>query len=177
MLEQVHLRLLPCPRGLPHSIDGSACLPRSIGVGFHDFTFEACSSFTHVTAYQIVRPPKVDFVTRLQSGRLNPSKLLVSYRALPMAARVGPSPTGDLPLGARDRAAARALRHKDQVTFPRAPLQSRKVGFPDSGFGLGFPRVVFPNRWSLSARSHTPQPHTVYLAARPDIHGSSDFHR
>ena len=77
----------------------------------------------------------------------------------------------------RDRAAARALCHKDQVTFPRAPLQSRKVGFPDSGFGLGFPRVVFPNRWSLSARSHTPQPHTVYLAARPDIHGSSDFHR
>ena len=103
VLEQVHLRLLPCPRGLPHSTDGSACLPRSIGVGFHDFTFEACSSFTHVTAYQIVRPPKVDFVTRLQSGRLNPSKLLVSYRALPMAARVGPSPTGDLPLGARGR--------------------------------------------------------------------------
>ena len=26
----------------------------------------------------------------------------------------------------------------DSVTFPRAPLQSRKVGFPDSGFDLGF---------------------------------------
>jgi hypothetical protein len=85
-------------------------------------------------------------------------------------------PTGQSALG-RDRAAARALRHKDQVTFPRAPRQSWKVGFPDSGFGLGFPRVVFPNRWSLSARSHTPQPHAVYLAARPVIHGSSDFHR
>ena len=34
----------------------------------------------------------------------------------------------------------------DQVTFPRAPLQSRKVGFPDSGFRLGFPRQVFPRR-------------------------------
>src|SRR5215469_9028212 len=29
---------------------------------------------------------------------------------------------------------------KDRVTFPRAPLQSRKVGFPDSGFDLGFSR-------------------------------------
>ena len=38
--------------------------------------------------------------------------MLVNYRALPMAARVGPSPTGDLPLGARDRAEARALRHE-----------------------------------------------------------------
>jgi len=27
---------------------------------------------------------------------------------------------------------------RDVVTFPRAPLQSRKVGFPDSGFDLGF---------------------------------------
>src|SRR5712692_4249164 len=27
---------------------------------------------------------------------------------------------------------------RDRVTFPRAPLQSRKVGFPDSGFGPGF---------------------------------------
>jgi hypothetical protein len=32
----------------------------------------------------------------------------------------------------------------DKVTFPRAPLQSRKVGFPDSGFRLGFPREAFP---------------------------------
>ena len=31
-----------------------------------------------------------------------------------------------------------------KVTFPRAPLQSRKVGFPDSGFRLGFPREAFP---------------------------------
>jgi len=91
-------RLLPCPTR------PSPFLSR---VGIRNFTFEACSSFTHLTAYQIVRPPKVDFVTRLQFGRLNPSQLLVSYRALPMAARVGPSPTGDLPLGARDRAPAR----------------------------------------------------------------------
>jgi hypothetical protein len=35
---------------------------------------------------------------------------------------------------------------KDKVTFPRAPLQSRKVGFPDSGFDLGYPREAFPRR-------------------------------
>ena len=32
------------------------------------------------------------------------------------------------------------------TTFPEAPLQSRKVGFPDSGFDLGYPREVFPKR-------------------------------
>ena len=30
------------------------------------------------------------------------------------------------------------------VTSPEAPLQSRKVGFPDSGFRLGFPQEAFP---------------------------------
>ena len=30
------------------------------------------------------------------------------------------------------------------ATFPEAPLQSRKVGFPNSGFRLGFPREAFP---------------------------------
>jgi hypothetical protein len=32
------------------------------------------------------------------------------------------------------------------ATFPEAPLQSRKVGLPDSGFDLGYPREVFPPR-------------------------------
>ena len=56
--------------------------------------------------------------------------------------------TGQAPRG-RDRAEARAPRRRDQVTFPRAPLQSRKVGFPDSGFDLGFPREVFPRLMEL----------------------------
>jgi hypothetical protein len=41
-------------------------------------------------------------------------------------------------VGIDPRRAHRAMKGK--VTFPRAPLQSRKVGFPDSGFRLGFPR-------------------------------------
>src|ERR1700680_2265172 len=51
-------------------------------VGIHDFTFEACSSFTRVTACQVAHPPEVGFVTRLQSDRLpvgQPVRLLVSY--------------------------------------------------------------------------------------------------
>jgi len=39
-------------------------------VGIHDFTFEACSSFTCVTACQVAHPPCVRFVTRLRSDQL-----------------------------------------------------------------------------------------------------------
>jgi len=39
-------------------------------VGVHIAAFEACSSFTRVTACQITRPPCVDFVARFRSTRL-----------------------------------------------------------------------------------------------------------
>ena len=39
------------------------------------------------------------------------------------------------PVGIEPRRAHRV--RNDKVTFSRAPLQARKVGFPDSGFGLG----------------------------------------
>ena len=50
-------------------------------VGVHDFTFEACSGFTRVTACRFAQPPEVAFVTRLQPGpaRRRP-KPLVSYQ-------------------------------------------------------------------------------------------------
>jgi len=38
--------------------------------GIHIGPFEACSSFTHITARQIARPPYVDFVTRFRPARL-----------------------------------------------------------------------------------------------------------
>jgi hypothetical protein len=45
----------------------------------------------------------------------------------------------------------------DKVTFPRAPLQSRKVGFPDSGFDLDYPRKAFPRRMKLKrSLAYTP---------------------
>ena len=50
-------------------------------VGVHDFTFEACSGFTRVTACRVAQPPWVAFVTRLRPGpaRRRP-KPLVSYQ-------------------------------------------------------------------------------------------------
>src|SRR5215471_21680549 len=50
-------RLLPHPSGLP---------PIAWRVGIRDFTFEACSGFTHVTARPVAQPPKAAFVTRLR---------------------------------------------------------------------------------------------------------------
>src|SRR5260370_12378188 len=56
---------MPCP--LPRWTRTGAsvgCYPVPLGpsplfrrVGVHDFTFEACSGFTHVTACQIAQPP------------------------------------------------------------------------------------------------------------------------
>jgi hypothetical protein len=38
-------------------------------VGVHDFTFEACSSFTRVTACKVAHPPFVGFIARLRPNR------------------------------------------------------------------------------------------------------------
>jgi len=38
-------------------------------VGIHDFTFEACSSFTRVTACKVAHPPFVGFIARLRPNR------------------------------------------------------------------------------------------------------------
>jgi len=54
-------------RLLPHPARPS---PYSRRVGIRDFTFEACSGFTHITARWIAQPPKAAFVTRLRPGRL-----------------------------------------------------------------------------------------------------------
>ena len=69
---------MPCP--LPRWTETGApvgCFPVPRGpspllrrVGVHNFTFEACSGFTHITACRIAQPPKAAFVTRLRSARL-----------------------------------------------------------------------------------------------------------
>src|ERR1035437_3733490 len=57
------------PRSLPRrieqvrlSIASLSVLPSPVNgrVGIHDFTFEACSSFTHVAACQVAGPPIAD---------------------------------------------------------------------------------------------------------------------
>jgi len=72
-----HLPGVPCP--LPRriewvhiSIASPFVLPSPLcrRVGIRDFTFEACSGFTHVTARRVARPPTAAFVTRLRSSQL-----------------------------------------------------------------------------------------------------------
>jgi hypothetical protein len=62
-------------------------------VGVHDFTFEACSGFTRVTARRIAQPPKAAFVTRLQPGQL-PNQAACQLPELPTSLRVDSSSTG-----------------------------------------------------------------------------------
>ncbi len=46
--------------------------------GIRDFTFEACSGFTRVTARRIAQPPQAAFEARLRPGRL-PARPLAGY--------------------------------------------------------------------------------------------------
>ena len=59
-------------------------------VGVHVFTFEACSSFTHVTACRVARPPYAGFVTsssqpvsQLRCSLATKPNQLLSGRVLP----------------------------------------------------------------------------------------------
>ena len=54
------------------SITSPSARPSPIAgrVGIRDFTFEACSGFTQVTARPVAQPPKAAFVTRLRPSQL-----------------------------------------------------------------------------------------------------------
>jgi hypothetical protein len=65
-------------------------------VGIHDFTFEACSSFTHVTACKIACPPKSGLLSRGSDLASYPAKPLGSYHVSPTTTWVDPPSTGDL---------------------------------------------------------------------------------
>ena len=73
------------PRSIPRRIEqvrlstsSLFVLPSPVNgrVGIRDFTFEACSSFTHVAAYQIA--------ARLKSGHLSRGSDPVSYPTKPL---------------------------------------------------------------------------------------------
>src|SRR5262245_29305724 len=68
--------------------------PNGRRVGIRIVTFEACSGFTRVTTRRIAQPPKVTFVTRLQSRQL-PSEATRQLPDLSTIIRVEPSSTGD----------------------------------------------------------------------------------
>ena len=85
---------MPCP--LPRWTGTGAsvgCYPVPLGpsplfrrVGVHDFTFEACSGFTHVTACRIAQPPKGGLCHEASArpvARSNRSSATRVYRQLP----------------------------------------------------------------------------------------------
>ena len=89
----------------PTPMDRSGCIRRLLPhrtrpspfpsrVGVHDFTFEACSGFTHVTAHRIARPPKAAFVTRLRPAG-SPQQAARQLPDQPTTLWVDPSSTGD----------------------------------------------------------------------------------
>jgi hypothetical protein len=79
-------------------------------VGIHDFTFEACSGFTRVTARWIAQPPEAAFVTRLRSGQL-PDRTACQLPELPTSLRMDSSSTG-------------ATRLRDAHWIPGSPLRA-----------------------------------------------------
>jgi hypothetical protein len=70
-------------------------------VGVHDFTFEACSSFTHVTACKIAGPPKGGRLSRGFGPASYPTAPLGSYHVSPTTTWMDPPSISDLrPWGA-----------------------------------------------------------------------------
>src|ERR1017187_2682800 len=78
------------PRSVPRrieqvrlSISSLFVLPSPVNrrVGIRNFTFEACSSFTHVAAYQIAARLKADICPEAPDPVSYPTKPLGSYHA------------------------------------------------------------------------------------------------
>jgi hypothetical protein len=108
--------------------------PNGRRVGIRIVTFEACSSFTHVTAHRIAQSPKATFVTRLQPCRL-PSRAARQLPDQSTILRVESSSTDDSRLrGARRVEDGRGnLGHSATPRFP-SPLIEPDV--PISGIRL-----------------------------------------
>jgi hypothetical protein len=104
-------------------------------------TFEACSSFTHVTACRIAHPPFVGFITRLRPAPVSRLRTLASYQVLPTTAWMGPSPTGIPRLwGALHRILCTDLQEVTDtaiVSGSRIFIGSRKE-FCKAAMGAGF---------------------------------------
>ena len=77
---------------LPAASPDRAAFPYSERVGVHNFPFEACSGFTHVTARRFAPPPKATFVAGLRYCRL-PDRTACQLPGQPTIARVGLAPT------------------------------------------------------------------------------------
>src|SRR5712692_7378376 len=108
-------------------------------VGIHDFTFEACSSFTRVTACKIARPPKGGLLSRGFDPVSYPTAPPGSYHVSPTTTWMDPPSTGDLRRwGARRVEEGRwtGTYWQPVVSLPRS--SNRTYGFPVSGSPTDF---------------------------------------
>ena len=122
-------------RCLPPSLRPSPVIRR---VGVRISTFEACSSFTRVTARWLAQPPKAAFVTRLRS-RQSPSKTARQLPGLSTTPCVEPSSTGDARLrGARVTVTVPSFRKYFRQPRPRCAVSGRVC--PGRGRGRDFSR-------------------------------------
>jgi hypothetical protein len=131
-----HLPRMPCSlprwtRPVQASVTSRSVQPSPFlrRVGVHDFTFEACSSFTRVTAYRVAQPPMVAFVTRLRPGPL-PAQAACQLPDLTTIIWVGLPPTGDL----RRWGALRKAGRREPTLKSRTPERrsaDRKGKFTD----------------------------------------------
>src|SRR6266851_368931 len=140
--------LCPLPRRIKRvrvSIASPLVQPSPNGrrVGIRIVTFEACLGFTRVTARRIAQPPKVTFVTRLQSHQL-PSETARQLPDLSTIIRVEPSSTDDSRLQG-------ALPHPDIGARTRPPTAL----YPSVSRNCRWPRRlagwIRPLFWSASA--------------------------
>ena len=90
-------------------------------VGIHKFPFEACSSFTRVTACGVARPPKRGLCHEASYPDNYSSRTLVSYPGISTTPGVGLSPTGNLRRwGARSFCVIRVRRTGLSADWPEA---------------------------------------------------------
>src|SRR4051812_28920537 len=138
---------MPCPlprrtRRVSASVASPSARPSPLlrRVGVRDFTFEACSGFTHVTACRIAQSPKATFVTRLRPGGL-PLRAARQLPAQPTTRWVEPSSTGKpRRLGARRVEDGRGgLGPCDIAPFPVPAHQTGRADFPHPAFRLVSP--------------------------------------
>jgi hypothetical protein len=108
-------------------------------VGIHNFTFEACSSFTRVTACKVACPPKGGLLSRGFDPASCPTALLGSYHVSPTTTCVDPPSTGDL-----RRWGAPLTRRADRA------LTTRRCA--ESGRSIARPGVLGPLAGPLSSR-------------------------
>ena len=144
-----HLPGMPCP--LPRwtqpvyvSVTSRSVQPSLMlwQVGVHDFTFEACSGFTRVTACRVAQPPWVAFVTRLRPGpaRRRP-KPLVSYQTYRQLSGWDFHPLAIRAVGAH-------------ITFPRRPFIFKVSRVPSSPSSVTCCRR--PRYWPRVPPTRTP---------------------